>query len=179
MDYFPPSESRKRFAVSQTVILGLILVVVGVVASIFWLKYFLTQASHSSPDCPISPMRPTCPVYPICRISPKCPICPTCVRYVQCVWAKILPRASKPFSVFFRYRRFYCPAQAVLIFTFPCRRLCFPAQLALWEASLSSSTRISGGFTLQLNSYCRMFYFPVNLYRRRFHVAIRNIITGA
>ncbi|CAN0348825.1 unnamed protein product, partial [Laminaria digitata] len=40
MDYFPPAESRKRFAVSQAVILGLILVVVGVVASIFWLKYF-------------------------------------------------------------------------------------------------------------------------------------------
>lgn len=45
MDYFPPSESRKRFIFSQTVILGLILVVIGVVASIFWLKYFLTQAS--------------------------------------------------------------------------------------------------------------------------------------
>ncbi|CAM9598929.1 unnamed protein product, partial [Ectocarpus sp. 8 AP-2014] len=39
------SESRKRFIFSQTVILGLILVVIGVVASIFWLKYFLTQAS--------------------------------------------------------------------------------------------------------------------------------------
>ena len=46
MDYFPPKESRKRFAVSQAVIVGLILVVVGVVASIFWLKYFLTQVSH-------------------------------------------------------------------------------------------------------------------------------------
>lgn len=43
MDYFPPSESRKRFVISQTVILGLILVVVGVVASIFWLKFFLMQ----------------------------------------------------------------------------------------------------------------------------------------
>lgn len=45
MDYFPPSESRKRFMISQAVILGLIMVVIGVVASIFWLKYFLTQAS--------------------------------------------------------------------------------------------------------------------------------------
>lgn len=43
MDYFPPSESRKRFAFSQTVILGLILLVIGVVASIFWLKFFLAQ----------------------------------------------------------------------------------------------------------------------------------------
>ncbi|CAN0413541.1 unnamed protein product, partial [Ectocarpus sp. 12 AP-2014] len=48
MDYFPPSESRKRFIFSQTVILGLILVVIGVVASIFWLKYFLTQPAQSS-----------------------------------------------------------------------------------------------------------------------------------
>lgn len=45
MDYFPPSESRKRFMISQAVILGLIMLVIGVVASIFWLKYFLTQAS--------------------------------------------------------------------------------------------------------------------------------------
>lgn len=45
MDYFPPSESRKRFFLSQTVILGLILAVIAVVASIFWLKYFLTQVS--------------------------------------------------------------------------------------------------------------------------------------
>lgn len=43
MDYFPPSESRKRFFFSQAVIVGLILVVIGVVASIFWLKFFLTQ----------------------------------------------------------------------------------------------------------------------------------------
>lgn len=45
MDYFPPSESRKRFFLSQAVIVGLILVVIGVVASIFLLKFFLTQAS--------------------------------------------------------------------------------------------------------------------------------------
>lgn len=43
VDYFPPSESRKRFFVSQTVIMGLILVVIGAVASIFWLKIFLTE----------------------------------------------------------------------------------------------------------------------------------------
>ncbi|CAM9468938.1 unnamed protein product [Pylaiella littoralis] len=48
MDYFPPSESRKRFFLSQTVILGLILAVIAVVASIFWLKYFLTQPDQAA-----------------------------------------------------------------------------------------------------------------------------------
>ncbi|CAM9243719.1 unnamed protein product [Hapterophycus canaliculatus] len=48
VDYFPPSESRKRFFISQTVILGLILVVIGVVASIFWLKVFLTKARRGA-----------------------------------------------------------------------------------------------------------------------------------
>ncbi|CAM9350095.1 unnamed protein product [Choristocarpus tenellus] len=43
VDYFPPGESRKRFIISQTVIFGLIMVVVSAVASIFYLKYFLTQ----------------------------------------------------------------------------------------------------------------------------------------
>lgn len=46
MDYFPPSESRKRFLISQTIILGLILIVIGAVASIFVLKLFLTEASE-------------------------------------------------------------------------------------------------------------------------------------
>ncbi|CAM9434451.1 unnamed protein product [Discosporangium mesarthrocarpum] len=47
VDYFPPAESRKRFFLSQTVIFGLIMVVVSAVASIFWLKYFLTQPAQA------------------------------------------------------------------------------------------------------------------------------------
>lgn len=54
MDYFPPSESRKRFFFSQTVILGLILLVIGVVASIFWLKFFLAQVSTQTYMCNVA-----------------------------------------------------------------------------------------------------------------------------
>ncbi|CAM9168269.1 unnamed protein product [Sphacelaria rigidula] len=47
VDYFPPYESRKRLVISQTVIMGLILVVIGVVGSIFWLKYWLMKEDQA------------------------------------------------------------------------------------------------------------------------------------
>ncbi|CAM9653012.1 unnamed protein product, partial [Phaeothamnion confervicola] len=44
IDYFPPSEARRRASLSATVIFGLILVVIASVGSIFVMKYFLTTS---------------------------------------------------------------------------------------------------------------------------------------